>query len=46
MLSMRRPAEVALLNACVIDTNATLCFSKTPRILAKSSRERLKRSTL
>ena len=37
---------VAVLNCCVTDTKETWCCSKVSIIVAKSSRERLRRSTL
>jgi hypothetical protein len=44
--STSRPIEVAVLNCCVTETNDTLYLSNVCIILAKSSSDRLKRSTL
>jgi hypothetical protein len=45
-LSTSRPMLVALLNCWVIETKETLCFSNVSIMRAKSSSERLRRSTL
>ncbi len=43
---VRRPIELAVLNAWVMDTKETPPASNTSTILAKSARDRVKRSTL
>jgi hypothetical protein len=44
--SVSRPIEVVVLNCWVTDTKLTPCQSNTSMILAKSARERVRRSTL
>ena len=46
IFSISRPMEVAVLNCWVTLTNDTLCCSNVSRIRAKSSSERLSRSSL
>ena len=46
MFSVRRPSDVFVLNCCVTETKQTPCFSNNSIILAKSSSDRLSRSTL
>jgi hypothetical protein len=45
-LSTSPPIDVAVLNCCVTLTKETPCRSNVSIILAKSSSERLRRSTL
>ena len=46
MFSVSRPMDVVVLNACVTETNETLCRSKISTMRAKSVSERESRSTL
>ena len=46
IFSMRRPALVAVLIACVTAMKATWCFSNTSKTRVKSISDRLKRSIL
>ena len=45
-LRVSRPIEVVVLNCWVTETNETLCWSKSSTTLAKSTKERVSRSTL
>ena len=46
MFSVRRPSELVVLNCWVTETNVAPCLSSTSMIRAKSSSERVSRSTL
>ena len=46
MFSVSRPSELVVLNCCVTETKLTPCLSNTSMIRAKSSRDRVRRSTL
>lgn len=46
MFSVRHPGEAVVLNCCVTETKVAPCLSKTSITFAKSSGERVSRSTL
>ena len=46
MFSVSRPSELVVLNCWVTETKLTPCLSSTSMIRAKSSSERVRRSTL